>query len=152
MYSEYFKIYICTLIKTSIKSQSGCQSLSINLYIFFLELTLNGSLKASTGRCISANLPCNIFKNRLANIMPFESSRVCLQRIRGIEGSDYINASFIDGYRHRKAYIATQGPLAKTTEDLWRMLWEHKSTISESCNLVYLCYLGFCVMVTALSP
>ncbi|KAM4575308.1 protein tyrosine phosphatase receptor type Fa isoform 1-T1 [Fundulus diaphanus] len=95
----------------------------------FKKLTLNGSFKTSTGKCISANLPCNIFKNRLANIMPFESSRVCLQRIRGIEGSDYINASFIDGYRHRKAYIATQGPLAKTTEDLWRMLWEHNSTI-----------------------
>uniref|UniRef100_A0A3B5QYJ1 Receptor-type tyrosine-protein phosphatase F n=1 Tax=Xiphophorus maculatus TaxID=8083 RepID=A0A3B5QYJ1_XIPMA len=85
--------------------------------------------KTSTQRCISANLPWNTFKNRLANIMPFESNRVCLQPIRGIEGSDYINASFIDGYRHQKAYIATQGPLAQTTEDLWRMLWEHNSTI-----------------------
>ncbi|XP_023184851.1 receptor-type tyrosine-protein phosphatase F-like [Xiphophorus maculatus] len=95
----------------------------------FKKLTLNGSHKTSTQRCISANLPWNTFKNRLANIMPFESNRVCLQPIRGIEGSDYINASFIDGYRHQKAYIATQGPLAQTTEDLWRMLWEHNSTI-----------------------
>ncbi|KAM4739996.1 protein tyrosine phosphatase receptor type Fa, partial [Anableps anableps] len=95
----------------------------------FKKLTLNGSLETPTQRCISANLPCNTFKNRLANIIPFESSRVCLQPIRGIEGSDYINASFIDGYRHQKAYIATQGPLVKTTEDLWRMLWEHNSTI-----------------------
>ena len=58
-----------------------------------------------------------------------ESTRVCLQPIRGVDGSDYINASFIDGYRYRKAYIATQGPLADTTEDFWRMLWEHNSTI-----------------------
>uniref|UniRef100_A0A3B3VW17 protein-tyrosine-phosphatase n=1 Tax=Poecilia latipinna TaxID=48699 RepID=A0A3B3VW17_9TELE len=86
-------------------------------------------LKTSTQRCISAKLPWNTFKNRLANIMPFEFNRVCLQPIRAIEGSDYINASFIDGYRHQKAYIAAQGPLAQTTEDLWRMLWEHNSTI-----------------------
>ncbi|XP_016521996.1 receptor-type tyrosine-protein phosphatase F-like isoform X3 [Poecilia formosa] len=95
----------------------------------FKRLTLNGSLKTSTQRCISAKLPWNTFKNRLANIMPFEFNRVCLQPIRAIEGSDYINASFIDGYRHQKAYIAAQGPLAQTTEDLWRMLWEHNSTI-----------------------
>ena len=51
------------------------------------------------GRFVSANLQVNKFKNRLVNILPFESSRVCLQPMRGIEGSDYINASFIDGYR-----------------------------------------------------
>uniref|UniRef100_A0A3Q2FG41 Receptor-type tyrosine-protein phosphatase F n=1 Tax=Cyprinodon variegatus TaxID=28743 RepID=A0A3Q2FG41_CYPVA len=94
-----------------------------------MEQEFKVGLKTSTQTCISANLPCNVFKNRLANITPFESSRVCMQPIRGVEGSDYINASFIDGYRHQKAYIATQGPLATTTDDLWRMLWEHNSTI-----------------------
>ncbi|XP_032062545.1 receptor-type tyrosine-protein phosphatase delta isoform X29 [Aythya fuligula] len=94
-----------------------------------LEFKRLASSKAHTSRFISANLPCNKFKNRLVNIMPYESTRVCLQPIRGVEGSDYINASFIDGYRQQKAYIATQGPLAETTEDFWRMLWEHNSTI-----------------------
>ncbi|XP_072580358.1 receptor-type tyrosine-protein phosphatase F isoform X17 [Vulpes vulpes] len=94
-----------------------------------LEFKLLASSKAHTSRFISANLPCNKFKNRLVNIMPYELTRVCLQPIRGVEGSDYINASFLDGYRQQKAYIATQGPLAESTEDFWRMLWEHGSTI-----------------------
>lgn len=63
---------------------------------FFQRLA---SAKAHTSRFVSANLPCNKFKNRLVNIMPYETTRVCLQPIRGVEGSDYINASFIDGYR-----------------------------------------------------
>ncbi|XP_041077268.1 receptor-type tyrosine-protein phosphatase delta isoform X37 [Polyodon spathula] len=94
-----------------------------------LEFKRLANTKAHTSRFISANLPCNKFKNRLVNIMPYESTRVCQQPIRGVEGSDYINGSFIDGYRQQKAYIATQGPLAETTEDFWRMLWEHNSTI-----------------------
>ncbi|XP_021105536.1 receptor-type tyrosine-protein phosphatase F isoform X9 [Heterocephalus glaber] len=94
-----------------------------------LEFKLLASSKAHTSHFISANLPCNKFKNRLVNIMPYELTRVCLQPIRGVEGSDYINASFLDGYRQQKAYIATQGPLAESTEDFWRMLWEHNSTI-----------------------
>ncbi|XP_077981464.1 receptor-type tyrosine-protein phosphatase delta-like [Glandiceps talaboti] len=94
-----------------------------------LEFKRLANTKAQPSRFVSANLPANKFKNRLVNIMPYESTRVSLQPIRGVDGSDYINASFIDGYRMRNAYIATQGPLAETTEDFWRMLWEHNSTI-----------------------
>ncbi|XP_051943513.1 receptor-type tyrosine-protein phosphatase S-like isoform X3 [Hippocampus zosterae] len=94
-----------------------------------LEFKRLANTKAHTSRFVTANLPCNKFKNRLVNIMPYETTRVCLQPIRGLEGSDYINASYIDGYRQQKGYIATQGPLAETTEDFWRMLWEHNSTI-----------------------
>ncbi|XP_030758826.1 tyrosine-protein phosphatase Lar isoform X3 [Sitophilus oryzae] len=87
------------------------------------------NIKTDSLRFVTANLPCNKHKNRLVHILPYESTRVCLQPIRNVEGSDYINASFLDGYRYRKAYIATQGPLPDTTDDLWRMLWEHNSTI-----------------------
>ncbi|XP_060552131.1 tyrosine-protein phosphatase Lar-like isoform X10 [Ruditapes philippinarum] len=94
-----------------------------------LEFKRLANMKASPNRFVSANLPVNKFKNRLVNILPYESTRVALQPIRGVDGSDYINASFINGYRYRRAYVATQGPLADTTEDFWRMLWEHNSTI-----------------------
>nr|XP_012139448.1 PREDICTED: tyrosine-protein phosphatase Lar isoform X6 [Megachile rotundata] len=94
-----------------------------------LEFKKLSNIKVDSSRFISANLPCNKHKNRLVHILPYECTRVCLQPQRNIEGSDYINASLIDGYRYRGAYIATQGPLCDTTDDFWRMLWEHNSTI-----------------------
>ncbi|XP_022645434.1 receptor-type tyrosine-protein phosphatase F-like isoform X4 [Varroa destructor] len=86
-------------------------------------------MQIHNAKFISANLPMNKFKNRLMNILPYEASRVCLQPLRGADGSDYINASFVDGYRYKNAYIAAQGPMAETTEDFWRMIWEHNSNI-----------------------
>lgn len=81
-------------------------------------------------RFSAASLPCNKSKNRLVNILPYESTRVYLSPLGAdAEGSDYINASFVDGYRKRKAYIATQGPLPNTVDDFWRMLWELNSSI-----------------------
>ncbi|XP_059098877.1 tyrosine-protein phosphatase Lar-like isoform X3 [Tigriopus californicus] len=100
-----------------------------NITAMEIEFKKLASIQTEPDKFLSANLPCNKFKNRLVNILPYESSRVCLEPIRGIEGSDYINASYIDGYRYRNAYIATQGPLAETVEDFWRMIWEHNSTI-----------------------
>ncbi|XP_049275011.1 receptor-type tyrosine-protein phosphatase delta isoform X3 [Rhipicephalus sanguineus] len=94
-----------------------------------IEFKKLANMKTQANKFVSANLPVNKFKNRLMNILPYESTRVCLQPIRGVDGSDYINASFIDGYRYRNAYIATQGPMVETTEDFWRMVWEHNSNI-----------------------
>ncbi|XP_047535127.1 tyrosine-protein phosphatase Lar isoform X4 [Vanessa atalanta] len=91
-----------------------------------LEFKKLANMKADSSRFVSASLPCNKHKNRLVHILPYESTRVCLTPR---DGSDYINASFVDGYRYRAAYIATQGPLPDTTDDFWRMLWEHNSTI-----------------------
>ena len=71
-----------------------------------LEFKNLANVKAEPARFVSANLQVNKFKNRLVNILPFESSRVCLQPLRGIEGSDYINASFIDGYRYRLVLLS----------------------------------------------
>ena len=48
--------------------------------------------------------------------MPYESTRVCLQPIRGVEGSDYINASFIDGYRYLRFAPAPRGVSSLTWE------------------------------------
>ncbi|XP_016091467.1 receptor-type tyrosine-protein phosphatase epsilon-like [Sinocyclocheilus grahami] len=74
----------------------------------------------------TGNLPANMKKNRVLQIIPYDFNRVILSMKRGQEFTDYINASFIDGYRQKDYFIATQGPLAHTVDDFWRMVWEWK--------------------------
>ncbi|KAL5288781.1 hypothetical protein ACFFRR_009161 [Megaselia abdita] len=62
-------------------------------------------------------------RNRYSNIFPYDKNRVILDI--DTDGSDYINASFINGYRRRKEYIATQGPKLDTAIDFWRMVLQH---------------------------
>ncbi|GAM25942.1 hypothetical protein SAMD00019534_091170, partial [Acytostelium subglobosum LB1] len=80
------------------------------------QQTLEGTLKHNTP------------KNRYTNILPCDSTRVKLEKIDGQEGSDYINANFING-EYEKQYICTQGPLQNTIVDFWRMVWENNSRI-----------------------
>uniref|UniRef100_A0AAX7TG54 Tyrosine-protein phosphatase non-receptor type 9 n=1 Tax=Astatotilapia calliptera TaxID=8154 RepID=A0AAX7TG54_ASTCA len=65
-------------------------------------------------------------KNRYSDVLCLDQSRVRLCPLSNDEDetSDYINASFMDGYKRSNAYIATQGPLPKTFADFWRMVWE----------------------------
>ncbi|MEE6460314.1 hypothetical protein FKM82_000918 [Ascaphus truei] len=71
----------------------------------------------------------NQAKNRYSDVLCLDQSRVKLGLIGTDETTDYVNASFMDGYKRKNAYIATQGPLPKTFDDFWRMVWEHKVLI-----------------------
>ncbi|XP_063796204.1 receptor-type tyrosine-protein phosphatase C isoform X2 [Pseudophryne corroboree] len=76
-----------------------------------------------------ARLSCNQPKNRYIDILPYDDNRVVLSEIHGEPGSDYINASYINGFKEPRKYIAAQGPKEETMNDFWRMIWEQKSTI-----------------------
>ncbi|KHN88898.1 Receptor-type tyrosine-protein phosphatase alpha [Toxocara canis] len=71
----------------------------------------------------------NVHKNRYNDIKAFDATRVKLSQIGGDSSSDYINANFVKGYKGRKTFIATQGPVDTTVDDFWRMIWEHNVSV-----------------------
>ncbi|NXX96395.1 PTPRV phosphatase, partial [Centropus bengalensis] len=80
-----------------------------------------------------AELPANTSKNRYPHVLPYDHSRVKLSKLGDDLHSDYINASFMPGYASQQEFIATQGPLKKTIEDFWRLVWEQNV-----CNIIML--------------
>ncbi|XP_013778053.1 tyrosine-protein phosphatase non-receptor type 11-like isoform X2 [Limulus polyphemus] len=80
--------------------------------------------------------PENRAKNRYKNILPFDHTRVILRdEDPNVVGSDYVNANIIqaedDGSpdNGKKYYIATQGCLANTAEDFWRMVIQENTRV-----------------------
>ncbi|XP_042329713.1 receptor-type tyrosine-protein phosphatase H [Sceloporus undulatus] len=75
-----------------------------------------------------AERPENQAKNRYSNVLPYDHARVPLIPKPGDPNSDYINASYMPGFKREKEFIAAQGPLRETLYDFWRMIWEQRST------------------------
>nr|XP_054775186.1 tyrosine-protein phosphatase 10D-like isoform X1 [Lytechinus pictus] len=81
--------------------------------------------KMTTNTAVS---PANVGKNRYTNILPYDRTRVKLSPVDDEEGSDYVNANYIPGFSSPREYIACQGPLPGTSDDMWRMIWEQNVT------------------------
>ncbi|NXJ06321.1 PTPRV phosphatase, partial [Odontophorus gujanensis] len=82
---------------------------------------------------VGAELPANASKNRYPHVLPYDHSRVKLSQLGDDPHSDYINANFVPGYTSPQEFIVTQGPLKKTIEDFWRLVWEQNV-----CNIIML--------------
>ena len=107
-----------------------------------------------TGTFYHARMSANVLKNRYTDVPSYDHSRVVLatelsDNKEDEDSGDFINANFVDGYvtsdiandamwefhriiwlyrygGHEKAFISTQGPLAQTFCDFWRMVWEQR--------------------------
>lgn len=93
----------------------------------------------------SAQKQVNSVKNR-STIIPLEGSRAHLTPKPGVDGSDYINASWLFGFRRLRDFIVTQHPLSNTIKDFWQMILDHSvqtivllSTVDEVVSCIKIC-------------
>ncbi|XP_071950744.1 uncharacterized protein [Antedon mediterranea] len=78
---------------------------------------------------IEAKSSVNKAKNRCDDIIPYDHSRVILHSVEIVTGSDYINASYLDGIERPNKFIACQEPNLASANDMWRMVWQGNSTV-----------------------
>ena len=76
---------------------------------------------------VSAVKPVNRDKNRSLDHLPMENGRVHLTPKPGVDGSDYINATWLMGHQRLREFILTQHPLPNTLLDFWQMVWDHNA-------------------------
>lgn len=103
---------------------------------------------------MSATKACNVHKNRNMDIVPIENARVHLTPKPGVDGSDYINATWVSGksiryvnrgvifevlvanddetrcflgFQRNREFIITQHPMENTIMEFWQMMWDHNA-------------------------
>ena len=80
----------------------GCGSGNIGFDFFFFP-----------PQYLSAQKEFNRGKNRSSDLVPVEGHRIPLAPKPGTEGSDYINASWLNGHNKLREFIISQHPIDK---------------------------------------
>ncbi|CAH2060873.1 unnamed protein product, partial [Iphiclides podalirius] len=76
---------------------------------------------------VCARAPHNAEKNRPGGALPSDSARVMLVPKPGVEGSEYVNASWVCGWRRMREFAVAQHPGGAA--ELWRLLWDHTAQL-----------------------
>lgn len=74
-----------------------------------------------------AAMPYNLAKNRNQSIVPLNMSRVILSKKPGVDGSEYINATYLHGSQRSDEFIITQHPIWEFKSNFWQMVWDNNS-------------------------
>ncbi|CAB3398287.1 unnamed protein product [Caenorhabditis bovis] len=65
--------------------------------------------------------------NRYNDVVVYEKTRV--RAPQSTENHNYINASWVDGFREHRKFIVTQTPLSTTNCQFWQMIYDRKSFV-----------------------
>lgn len=95
-----------------------------NLDFISQQFSLITSFQPKDIHITSATKQVNAMKNR-GNILPLEGSRAHLTPKPGMDGTDFINATWLFGFRRLRDFIVTQHPLSNTIKDFWQMILDH---------------------------
>jgi len=102
---------------------------SNTFYVFYVHESIFQDMRL-TKKITVAHYPVNREKNRYIDILPFDDTRVQLKSSTAsqISNNGYINASFIKATEDNRVatFISTQGPLVKTFEDFWEMVYQYQ--------------------------
>ncbi len=109
----------------SLQSSFTTDENSIPWQLLDRQFKLATAYQPQEAQFVAALKPCNQHKNRNFDYLPIESARVALSPKAGMDGSDYVNASWMPGFSRQREFIITQHPLEHTVIDFWRMLWDH---------------------------
>ncbi|XP_038048244.1 receptor-type tyrosine-protein phosphatase mu-like [Patiria miniata] len=141
---EQYKFLFDALLAASMTGETTYDMTNFRRQLTTLKKTETGSKKTGiekqyktlgevqlsrrNNRSRSAQLPENASKNRFPDFIPTDRSRPFLMTDVSEDDTNYINASFLPGYRKKDRYIATQMPMPNTTADIWRLVYDHKAT------------------------
>ena len=113
----------------SLQSSFTTDENSIPWQLLDRQFKLATAYQPQENQFVAALSPCNQCKNQNFDYLPIESARVSINPKPGIEGSDYINASWLPGFSNLREFIVTQHPLEQTVLDFWQMTWDHNVSV-----------------------